>query len=524
MNDELSGSASARGQRRGGGRSARRAQALESADPRAIDYHNLANPFTPQTVFSDDAVAAIHHNALRILQELGIRVLLPEAREILRDAGALVDEDSLMVRIGADIVDAAVASAPRSFTVRGYTTAKDLLLTPGRVSFKAGAGCPNVFDRERGRRPGDLDAFTEIMKLTQCFDALQMQGASLEPQDVPVHLRHYATLRVQLTIGDKAPWVFCRGRSQVADAFEMIRIMHGIDTETFEAEPRCTTVVNTNSPRQVDNPMAQGIIDFARAGQVCMITPFCLLGAMAPVTVAGALSLQHAEGLAGITLSQLSRPGAPVLYGNFASNVDMKSGSPTFGTPEHIKATLGSGQLARYLGLPWRSSIGSGANVADAQAAHETELSGWAAMLAGATAIMHSAGWLEGGLTFGYEKMITDLEMVQTFAELCHGTTVDDAEMAFDAIDEVQPGGHFFAAGHTMERYRNAFYEPLVADRSNHGQWIESGSLTADQRATGIWRGLLDNFEAPARDPARLEELEAFIKRRSAEGGAPPLS
>ena len=304
----------------------------------------------------------------------------------------------------------------------------------------------------------------------------------------------------------------------------MVRIMRGINEEEFRNQPWSTTVVNTNSPRQLDNPMAQGIIDFAEGGQICMVTPFCLLGAMAPVSVAGALSLQHAEALAGITLSQLSRAGAPVLYGNFASNVDMKSGSPTFGTPEHIKATLGSGQLARHIGLPWRSSAGCGANTTDAQAAHETELSAWAAVMAGATAIMHSAGWLEGGITFGYEKMITDLEMLQTFAELCTGTPVDEAEMAFDAITEVQPGGHFFAAEHTMARYRDAFYEPLVADRSNYGQWVEGGSLTADQRATGVWQGLLESFEMPERDPAMLEELEAYINKRSADGGAPPLS
>ena len=510
--------------RRSGGRSAKRARAREPETARQVDYHNLVNPFIPQSVFSQDQVAAIHGNALRILEELGLRVLLPEARERFKAAGALVDEDSWLVRIGADIIETALQTAPTSTRLKGAHAGKDLLLAPGQLSFKAGAGCPNVTDRVRGRRPGDLASFTEIMKLTQCFDVLQMQGASLEPQDVPIHLRHYATLKVQLTVGDKAPWIFARGRTQVAEAFEMIRIMRGITEEEFRNHPWSTTVVNTNSPRQLDNPMAQGIIDFAIGGQICMVTPFCLLGAMAPVSVAGALSLQHAEALAGIALSQLSRPGAPVLYGNFASNVDMKSGSPTFGTPEHIKATLGSGQLARHIGLPWRSSAGCGANTADAQGAHETELSAWGALMAGATAIMHSAGWLEGGLTFGYEKMITDLEMLQTIAELCSETPVNDSEMAFDAITEVQPGGHFFAAEHTMERYRDAFYEPLVADRSNYGQWVEGGRLTADQRATGVWQELLANFEAPERDPGRLEALEEYIARRTAAGGAPPLS
>ena len=496
---------------------------IASEARREVDYHNLVNPFTPQTVFSEDNVEALHQNALRVLQELGIKVLLPEARESLRKAGALVDHDTQMVRIGKDIVADALIHAPGSFEVRGGVPEKCLSVGPGRLIFKSGAGCPHAFDRERGRRPGNLRDFEELIKLTETFEALQWLGAIVEPQDIPIHVRHYQTTRIQLSLSQKVPWIFSRGQAQVSDCFEMIRIVRGLSTEAFTESAYCTTVVNTNSPRQLDQPMARGIIDFALQGQVCIITPFCLLGAMAPITVAGALSLQHAETLAGITLSQITKPGAPVMYGNFASNVDMRSGSPTFGTPEQIKATLGSGQLARHVGLPWRSSSGSGSNIADAQGAHETEMSAWAAVLGGANAIMHSAGWLEGGLTLGYEKMITDMEMVQCFAELCAGPSAEEAELAYDAIADVEPGGHFFATPHTMDRYRTAFYEPLVADSSNFGQWEDAGSLTADQRATSIWQSRLENFIAPEIDPARLEELDAFISKRTAEGGAPPM-
>ena len=490
---------------------------------RKVDYHHLLNPFTPQTIFSEDNVEALHQNALRILQELGIKVLLPEARESLQKAGALVNHDTQMVRIGKEIVAEALSSAPGSFKVLGGTREKDLLVGQGCLIFKSGAGCPHAFDRERGRRPGNLRDFEELIKLTETFDALQWLGAIVEPQDVPIQERHYRTTRIQLSLSQKVPWIFSRGKAQVSDCFEMIRIVRGLSTEAFTESPYCTTVVNTNSPRQLDQPMARGIIDFALQGQVCIITPFCLLGAMAPITIAGALSLQHAESLAGITLSQITKPGAPVMYGNFASNVDMRSGSPTFGTPEQIKATLGSGQLARHIGLPWRSSSGSGSNTADAQGAHETEMSAWAAVLGGANAIMHSAGWLEGGLTLGYEKMITDMEMVQCFAEICASPLADEAELAFEAIADVDPGGHFFATQHTMDRYRTAFYEPLVADSSNFGQWEEAGSLTADQRATSIWQSRLESFTAPEIEPARLDELDAFISRRTAEGGAPPM-
>ena len=489
---------------------------------RIVKYRDLRNPFTPQRVFSDDEVAALHANALRVLQELGIKVLLPEAREIFRKAGALVDEASGMVRIGPEIVAAALKTAPPEFTIRGGSGETDVWIGLGALVLLPGAGCPNATDRLRGRRPGSMRDFKELCQLVAGYDVMHMQNAVVEPQDIDAPVRHYATMRHQLLTSPKIPFVFSRGTAQVEDSFEMIRLWQGLDEDTFRAEPRTKTIINTNSPRQLDRPMAQGIIDFARWQQVMIVTPFCLLGAMAPVTVAGALSLQHAEALAGITLNQLVQPGAPVMYGNFASNVDMKSGAPAFGTPAHVKATLGSGQLARHIGLPWRSAAGCAANTNDAQAAHETEISAWACLMAGATMVVHSAGWLEGGLTHSYEKLITDMEMLQIFAELCGPTVVDEAEMAFEAIREVQPGGHFFGAAHTMERFHTAFYESESWDLSNFGQWSDAGGKTADERATDIWQARLADHVDPAFDPQRLAHLDAFIAKRTAEGGAPP--
>ncbi len=507
-----------------GRRSRRRRLAhADGSSTRSVDYHNLTNPFTPQSVFSDDEVAAIDANALRVLEELGLKILLPEARDLFQSAGALVDGDNQHVRIGRDIVANALRCAPKSFKLRGAGPQTDLVLELGRLSFTPGGGCPYVFDRERGRRPGALKDYDELMRLNAGFDVLQFQGGTVEPQDIPIQLRHLDATRVKLVVSNKAPVVHARGSGQSDDCFEMIRIMRGISRAQFEAAPFTYTVINTNSPRQLDAAMAQGIIDFARRGQISIITPFCLAGAMAPITLAGALTLQHAEAMAGITLAQLARPGAPVVYGSFCSSVDMRSGSPAFGTPEHVMGTLGSGQLARRLGLPWRASAGTGANTADAQAAHETHMSAWAAMMAGATIIIHSAGWLEGGLTFGYEKMILDIEMVQGLAELCHTAKVDAGELAFEALADVAPGGHFFATAHTMARYRTAFYEPLVSDRSNVGQWVEAGMPTVDQRATDIWKARLAAFEAPRIDESRLEELDDFVARRKAEGGAAPM-
>jgi len=489
---------------------------------RARNYRDLRNPFTPQKFYSDDQVNALHENALRVLGELGIKVLLPEARELYRSAGALVDETTEMVRIGPEIVADALGSAPGEFTLRGGVPEADVRFCPGALVFVSGAGCPNATDRLRGRRPGSMRDFRELCRITAGFDVMHIQNAVVEPQDVPAHLRHYATTRHQLLTSPKVPFVFSRGRAQVEDCFEMIRIWRGLSDDGFRAEPFTKTIINTNSPRVLDRPMAQGIIDHARWGQMTVVTPFCMLGAMAPVAVPGALSLQHAEALAGIVLNQLASPGAPVMYGNFASNVDLKSGAPAFGTPEHVRATIGSGQLARHIGLTWRSAAGCAGNANDAQAAHETEISCWAAVMAGATLIVHSAGWMEGGLTLGYEKLVTDMEMVQIFAELCASNAVDSGELSFEAIREVRPGGHFFGARHTLERFYTAFYEPLSWDLSNFGTWSENGAMTADERATGIWQERLAAHRDPPHDAGRLEALDAFIARRTAEGGAPP--
>ncbi len=495
-----------------------------AADSRKVDYRRLKNPFTPQKVFSDDQVAAIHATSLRALEELGMKVLLPEARERFKRAGALVDEESCMVRIGRDIVEATLATVPRSFELKGGVPGRDVLFELGSLNFQPVGGPPNVSDIVRGRRGALLEDYSNAVKLLQHYDVLSIHAANVEPMDVATHVRHYATVRSQVTWSDKPAYVYSRGNPQVMDAFAMLRIARGLNEAEFKAAPYCTTVINTNSPRQLDIPMAQGLIDFAMHGQACIITPFCLMGAMAPVTIAGALALSHAEALAGIALNQLSGPGAPLTYGAFASNVDMKSGAPAFGTPEEVKCNLGSGQLARLLGLPWRCAAATASNAPDVQAALETQMSCWGAVLAGCTLVMHSAGWLEGGLTLSYEKFITDVEMLNTFAELCRPTTADEGDLAFEALREVQPGGHFFGSEHTKERYKSAFYEPIVADWSNFGLWTERGARDATVRAHDIYKRVVNEARPVGLDAARLEALDAYIAKRTEEGGSPPVS
>ncbi len=500
-----------------------RSEATGAAPLRQIDYHNLRNPFPPMEVFSSDEAAAMHETALRTLEELGMKVLLPEAVEVFRKGGATVRGD--MVYIGRDMVEAALASAPKSITGRAGVREKDLLFELGTLAFQPGAGAPHATDLTRGRRPGSAQDFREYTMLNQHFDVLHMLSPSVEPQDVPVHLRHYFTTETQLTLSTKFPFVFSRGTPQVMDCFEMLRDFRGVSDDGFQAAPHCYTIINTNSPRTLDIPMAQGLIDFARMGQMSIVTPFTLMGAMAPITVAGAVTLSHAEALAAITLTQLVRPGAPICYGTFTSNVDMKSGAPAFGTPAHFQASLAAGQMARMTGLPWRSAAGSASNLNDVQAANENQMGLWGCLMAGATVIIHAAGWLEGGLSVSYEKIITDVEVLNMIAELCAGKAGGADEIGFDnALSHVSPSGHFFDAPQTMERYNSEFYEPIVHDYANFGTWTERGARDASARATEAWQAIVAAEARPDVDANRLEALQAFIAKRTAEGGAPPES
>jgi trimethylamine---corrinoid protein Co-methyltransferase len=501
-----------------------RSAGVPPADRRSLRYRSLVNPFPPVELLSADEVEHLHRAALEILREHGIRVLLPEAREIFREAGATVDDESWLVRLETDLVEQAVASAPSSFELLGRSPERTVTLGGRHFATVPVSSPPAVSDLDGGKRDGNLADFRDLVRLTQHFDVLHVTGPCVEPQDVQLPFRHLQSCLAYLTLTDKAPYLYARGRGQVADGFEMFRIGHGVDAETFASAPRCYTVINSNSPRQLDIPMCMGLIDFAKAGQLSVITPFTLAGAMAPVTLAGALTLQHAEALAGITLTQAVRSGAPVVYGAFTSNVDMKSGAPAFGTPEYFKAALVSGQLARHLQLPYRSSAPNASNAVDGQAMYETMTSLFGAVLGGCNMVIHAAGWLEGGLTASKEKFVLDVEVLQTLAETFQPLVVDDAEIGLEAIAETPPGGHFFGGAHTLERYRTAFYEPLVSDWSNFGQWTEAGARDATQRANEVWKRMLAEFEQPPLDDAIAAELEEFVARRTAEGGAPPES
>ena len=496
--------------------------AASAADGRSRLYRTLRNPFQPWRVFSDDRVEALHLAALGILEEQGIKVLSADARARFRRAGATVDEATQLVCIDRGLVARSLASAPAKITLHSRNPARHVVLDGTALSFGPVSGPPHVMDLAGGRRVGALLDYANGVRLCQAFEVIQVLGAFTEPQDIAVECRQLEMLHAQLTLSDKIPHTYSRGHAQVADCFEQVRIAYGLSEEVFRDTPCTYTIINTNSPRVLDAPMADGIIDFALAGQVQMITPFTLAGAMAPVTIAGALTLAHAEMLGGLVLAQICRPGAPVVYGSFTSNVDMKSGSPAFGTPEYFKAQLGAGQMARFVGLPWRSSNATASNAPDAQGAYESQTSLFGALCGGANFVLHAAGWLESGLSASYEKFILDIEQLQMLAEMLQPLGATDDDFAVDAIVEAGPGGHFFGTQHTMARYRDAFYSPLVSDWRNYGAWSDAGAKTATERAAALWRSTLENFKPPALNPAILGALEEFRRRRIEAGGAPP--
>lgn len=467
----------------------------------------------------------MHQAALGVLETIGIRVLMPEARARYRAAGASVDEDGMIVRMDCGMVEELLAKAPAAFDIVPCGPERLVQLGERHVAIATTGGAPHISDAGRGKRPGTLEGFRELTKLAQSFDVIHVLGPGIvEPQDVDLRFRHLEIMHSQLTLCDKVPFIHSRGPGQVGDSLEMVRLAHGVSAEDFPAQCRCYTAINTNSPLQLDVPMAHGIIAFAETGQMVLQTPFTLAGAMAPITIPGALTQAHAEALACVVLSQIVRPGAPVVYGCFTSNVDMRSGSPAFGTPEFVKATLGAGQLARRVKLPFRATNATASNAPDGQAVYESEMSLWGSVLGGCNLLYHGAGWLEGGLTVSLEKFILDIEMLQMFAELFQPVPFSSDELALDDIAEVGPGGHYFAAGHTLARYDKAFYEPLVSDWRNYGQWSEDGSRTATERAHHIWQQTLADYVPPAIEAGRSEALAEFVARRRSEGGALPSS
>src|SRR5579872_1865799 len=479
-------------------------------------------PFKPVDLLSADELEAIHKASLTVLKEIGMDFLHPEAKAMLKAAGADVDPSSDRVRFDPTLVEAHIGIAPQSFTLHARNPARNVVIGGAFTAFASVASAPNSFDRDGGRRPGNHHDYQNFIRLGQTFESIHLWGGyPVEPIDLHASVRHLDAIFDLLTLSDKPIHAYSLGRQRNLDAIEMVRIARGLDDETLEREPSLFTIINSSSPLRLDTPMIEGIIQMARRNQVVVLTPFTLAGAMAPVTLAGALAQQHAEALAGLVMTEVARPGAPFVYGGFTSNVDMKSGAPAFGTPEYMKTAIVGGQLARRLGLPYRSSNANAANSLDAQAAYESVFSLWGAIMGGVNLLMHGAGWMEGGLQASFEKMALDADLLAMVAEFLSPLRVDEAELALEAMREVGPGGHFFGAEHTQSRYRTAFFSPMISDWRNYETWREAGSPTALDAAERIVADRLRDFVPPPLEAERLEALTTFVARRKAQGGAP---
>jgi len=506
--------------RRGRRDSTRRAPAGAKGSIQQLPRRKVARAFPPMTIVSDDEIESIHRASLQVLSEIGMDFTLAEARDILQKAGAKIEGER--VRFDPAMVEELITSAPSQFTFHARNPENTTVIGGENMVFGTVGSPPSCHDMDGGRRTGNNEDYRKFLKLAQFFNCIGfVSGYPVEPIDIHPSIRHLEALRDMVVLTDKPFHAYSLGAERILDGIEIARIGRGISAEQMEKEPSLYTIVNTNSPLKLDTLMLRGIIEMSSRNQIVCVTPFTLAGAMAPVTVAGALVEQNAEALAGLVFTQLVRKGAPFIYGGFTSNVDMKSGAPAFGTPEYMKACIVGGQLARRYKVPYRTSNTCAANTVDAQAAYESVFSLWGVTMGGGNLIMHGAGWLEGGLVASFEKFVLDCDLIQMVMEFLKPLETTQDALGVEAIREVGPGGHFFGAQHTLARYSDAFYAPIVSDWRNNQQWLAAGKPEAMQKANTVYKQALAEYQEPALDPATREGLDSFVERRKREGGAP---
>ncbi len=500
-------------------RSSKTTEAVNKTVIAQLERKQLHNRFAPLQALSEDQLSLIHDASMELLENQGIEVLGEQALDVFRRGGADVSDEG-MVCIDRALLLELVACAPQTFTAHARNPANNMLVGSDVIHFGLVSGAPNVHDSVNGRRMGNIEDYKKLVSLGQYFNVLSFFGnQATAPTDMPVNSRHLDTTEINLTLSDKPFFATGIGAGRVLDAANLCAIALGISLDELKDKPAAMTNINVNSPRRLDDSMAYGAMQLAILGQPVTVTPFTLMGAMTPATLGGALVQQNAEALLGIALLQLVRRGTPVIYGGFTSNVDMRSGSPAFGTPENSVANMAGGQLARYYNLPHRTSACNASNAVDVQATYETQMSLWGSVMGHGNLIYHAAGWLEGGLVASFEKVVTDCEMLQHMTQVLQPIEINRDEIGLSAIDEVGPGGHFFGCDHTQQRYKNAFYQPYLSDWQNHENWIESGGRDTTQRATDLWQKILAEFEAPVVEPSIKEEMAAYVAKRKEQLG-----
>ncbi|KAJ03407.1 trimethylamine methyltransferase family protein [Sulfitobacter mediterraneus] len=501
-----------RGRTRGGGGAARRAErsAVSFETARYIE-RNIPN----FEVLTEEALEIIEQNAETVLEEVGVNFLdNPAALQRWRDAGA--DVDGERVRIPRGLARKLCATAPSQFTQHARNPERSVVVGGRNLVLAPVYGPPFVRDAAGGRRYATMADFNKFVKLAYMSKWLHHSGGTVcEPTDVPVNKRHLDMLFAHMTLSDKPFMGSVTEPSRAQDSVDMAGLLFGKDF--VQDNTVMTSLININSPMTFDDVMMGALEVYAQNNQACIISPFIVGGAMAPVSVAGTLTQVLAETLAGIAYSQLIRAGAPVIMGAFVTSIDMNSGAPTFGTPEAAHITYGAGQLARRLGLPYRSA-GSfcGSKLPDAQAAYETSNSLNMGLLSGVNFMLHSCGWLEGGLVSSFEKFVMDADQLGTLHHLAKGVSVDDNAQAMDAIREVGPGGHYLGCDHTQQNFKSAFWKSDLLDYKPFETWEDEGARDTQALASLRVEKMLADYQQPALDPAIRESLEAYVAEKKA--------
>ncbi|WP_335946909.1 trimethylamine methyltransferase family protein [Salipiger bermudensis] len=497
---------------RSGGGAARRA-ARGSAVVETARY--IERNIPDLEILNEEALQIIEHNAETVLEEIGVNfVNNPGALERWRQAGAEIDGER--VRIPRGLARKLCSTAPSRFTQVARNPAKTVEIGGRNLVLAPVYGPPFVHDAEGGRRYATIDDFRNFVKLGQMSRWLHHSGGTVcEPTDVPVNKRHLDMLHAHMTLSDKPFMGSVTEPSRAQDSVDMCGVLFG--EQFVQDNTVMTSLININSPLTFDDTMMGALEIYAANNQACIISPFIVGGAMAPVSVAGTLTQVLAEGLAGVAYSQLVRPGAPVIFGAFVTSIDMNSGAPTFGTPEAAQITYGAGQLARRLGLPFRSA-GSfcGSKLPDAQAAYETANTLNNGLLAGVNFMLHACGWLEGGLVASYEKFVMDADQLGALHKMAAGVAVDESAQAMDALREVGPGGHYLGCAHTQAHFKTAFWRSELFDYKPFETWIEEGGRDTLTLASERVRKLLASYEQPSMDPATAEALDAFVAAKKA--------
>ena len=471
-------------------------------------------------ILSEEAMSVIDGGWRRIVSELGVEFMLPEAVELFAEAGQKVEGDKVF--FDPEFLLEQAAKAPREFDLLARNPEKTVHIGGQHMVFSGVYGPPFVREGDV-RRDAKMADFENFTKLAQSFDELDSAGGTIvEPEDRPLDSRHLDMVYALQTLTDKPYMGSVISAENAVDTIEMGRILHG--AEAIEATPASISLINCNSPLRWDDRMLSAMLEYNRANQAVIVTPFLLMGAMSPVSIPATLVQQIAEALTGIALTQLVRPGCPVVFGSFLSNTDMKSGSPSFGTPESAIGLLCTGQIARHFGLPFRSGGALNASqTVDAQAGYESLMTMLPTFLAGANFVMHTAGWLEGGLISCYEKFIMDIELLAMLKAEFTPLEVTEESLAFDAHQEVGSGGHFLGAAHTLMHFRDCFYRPLLSSTENFDRWQRNGGADAAERAGSIWRAQLEAYEQPPIDAGVQGELRDYVNRRRAELGDAPI-